>query len=172
MTLLSVILLISALIFLVVTRITYVYLSFGNGLTIEFHFVIFSLKLGIKGEGSSPSIGALPSIVSRLRGLSRRSEIRVMRISFGSYDTERFERRFPFPYGAFALSGLFLAYFKANSKRITFEENSITLSHLKEGAAVELRLYTELYNILICLIGIGVALLKHRKTRKRKYVRN
>lgn len=172
MTLLSLILLLFAALFLIFTRTTYVYLKYDECFVLQFHFVIFSFGIKLRGEGGSMPLSIFPKTLRSLKRLAAHSEIRIIRLSFGSSDGARFENRFPLPYTAFALSSLFIAYFKANSKRIIIEENSIVLSPKGEGTSVDLRLYTELYNVIICLFSLGFNMLMHRKRRKRSYVGN
>ncbi len=175
MTFTAILLIILALGFFILTRTAYIYIKYKREFCLEFHFVIFSFALKTdERDRSSESLklAFYSSLLKRLSRLIKRSEVRVMRLSLKNQSSDKAELTFPFPYGLGALISMLIAYFENNSKKLTIEDNAIILTPDTSDTEIELRLYTELFNIITALVLLTFDLYKNRKKRKLSYVGN
>ena len=173
MTVIAVILLILSILFLIFTRTTYCYIKYDGKFTLEFHFVIFSLTLTIPTKKSNerrPKLSFYPRLVNSLIKLLSVSEIEIKKLHLPTAGSEEIGRIFTLKYGVFSLFSSLFAYLEENTKRITVNEDSLILYPDDKSFHLDLRLYTELYNIVFCLFRIFPKM-KFKK-RKKVYVGN
>ena len=162
------------LIIFILTRRTYLYLKYDNGVTLEFHFVIISFKLTVRGEKgvNGESVTFYRKAVKGLFKLLSRSELVIKNITINNIKTDRFERLFAFPYGAMALIFMLFAYLEGNTEKIVFDDNAIELMRDGDKPSIDFRLYTELYNLVYFFFSLLAYKLIYRKKRIKGYVGN
>lgn len=173
MTAVSLILLVSALVFYILTRETYVVILYNNGIRIEFHLVIFSLIL-TEGEdekgGVRPKIKFYTFLIKRLARLSERSCIRVNSIRLSKLKSLFSPDEITSSYIYHALISSLIAYLYQKSKKLTLENNALVLiPDSQDISYVDIHLSTELYNIVYALTKI---LFDYRKYKKRGKLKN
>jgi len=169
-------LLIFSILFFILTRETYVYIIFEKGLRLEFHLVLFSLILtereGEKGQ-TKLKFRFYSSLAKRILRLSEKSCINVKRIYPAKLNSLLSPEKIVKPYFYNALISGLLAYFFGKSKRITMEDNALVLIPDKnDGSIVDIRVSSELYNILTALALILFDFQKYKRKGKRKNVGN
>ncbi len=174
MTAVAIFLIVFALLFYIVTRTTYLYLRYDGEFRLQIHFVIFSLTLVNLGrdKGNGVSLGFYSSLIKNLGRLCRLSRIRIMRFSVASDRGNDFTGKFSLAYGISAAFSALFAYLEQNSKKITIEDNAVILTPDNNDTLIEVRLYTELYNVVISSAKLIFDLIKYSKKRKIRYVGN
>ena len=170
MTAVSLILLLSDILFYVFTREAFVYVIYSNGLIIEFHLVIFSLVLTEnqnKTKSLKPKINFYRALIKRISALSEKSVIRIKTIRLNKLKSLLSADKIIGSFGYHAAISALLAYFYQKSKKLITEENALVLiPDTNESSFVDIRLSTELYNIVFALLRLFFDLNKSRRKGK------
>ena len=167
MTGFAIFLLVFALVFYILTRETYVFVIYSGRLSLEFHLVIFSLVLS---EGDStdksfkPKLKFYQKMIKELTRLSEKCYIKVHSIRLARLNSLLSPTKIPYSYAYHMVISSLLAYFSAKSKKLTIEDNSLTLiPDSQQSDFVNVSLCTELYNILFVLVKMLVFFKKYSK---------
>ena len=176
MTALSLCLLIFCILFFILTRQTYVYIFYDERLTLEFHLVIFSLVLRERKEeknGEKPSVGFYFSLLKRISSLSEKSFISINKIYISKIQGHLAPKNIFVCYLYQSVISGFIAYFFGKARRLRLEDNAVTLiPDANDSNIVDIRVYSEFYNILSALLKILFDFYKFRKKGRKKHVGN
>ena len=176
MTGLALFLLIIAIVFYILTRETYVYVNYDGNLSIEFHLVIFSLVLSEEEKEQNsfkPRLRFYYLLFKELSKLSEKSCIRIYSIRLARLKNLLSPKKIAQSYFYHAVIFTIIAYFNEKSKKLILNKNALTLiPDTVKSDVINIRLSTELYNIIIALVKILFHFNKNKKKGRVKNVGN
>jgi len=160
----------------IITKTTIVNIRYEKELQIELHFIIFALFLKQKERKKTkkrPPLRFYSSLLKRILFLTKRSDIEIKKLSVPINKEPDHVKAFTLPYLFLGGEALILAYFSSFARKLKARDNSFTLISDKESSPlIDIKLKTELYNLLFCAILLSFDLIKTIVKRRNLNVGN
>ena len=120
-----------------------------------------------KTKSLKPKINFYRALIKRISALSEKSVIRIKTIRLNKLKSLLSADKIIGSFGYHAAISALLAYFYQKSKKLITEENALVLiPDTNESSFVDIRLSTELYNIVFALLRLFFDLSKSRRKGK------